>query len=48
MREGRELQSGKEGIRPTLGPKFFFTPEGKETLMFLKMFTGLNCPKMHK
>ena len=24
----------------------FFTPEGKVALMFLKMYTGLSCPKL--
>lgn len=29
-----------KGLRPKLGRKPFFTPEGKVTLMFLKMYTG--------
>ena len=28
------------------GRKSFFTPEGKVALMFLKMYTGLSCPKL--
>lgn len=33
-------------MRPKLGRKSFFTPEGKVALMFLKMHTGLSCPKL--
>ena len=33
-------------MRPKLGLKSFFTPEGKVARMFLKMHTGLRCPKM--
>lgn len=33
-------------MRPKLGRRSFFTPEGKVALMFLKMYTGLNCPKL--
>ena len=33
-------------MRPKLGRKSFFTPEGKVALMFLKMYTGLSCPKL--
>ena len=33
-------------MRPKLGRKSFFTPEGKVSLMFLKMYTGLSCPKL--
>ena len=33
-------------MRPRLGRKAFFTPEGKVALMFLKMYTGLSCPKL--
>ncbi len=33
-------------MRPKLGRRSFFTPEGKVALMFLKMYTGLSCPKL--
>ena len=33
-------------MRPKLGRKSFFTPEGKVALMFLKMYTGLSCTKL--
>ena len=33
-------------MRPKLGRRPFFTPEGKVALMFLKMYTGLSCPKL--
>ena len=33
-------------MRPKLGRRSFFTPEGKLALMFLKMYTGLSCPKL--
>jgi len=33
-------------MRPKLGCRSFFTPEGKVALMFLKMYTGLSCPKL--
>ena len=33
-------------MRPKLGRKSFFTPEGKVALLFLKMYTGLSCPKL--
>ena len=36
----------RKGMRPKLGRKSFFTPEGKVALMFLKMYTGLSCPKL--
>ena len=36
----------RKSMRPKLGRKSFFTPEGKVALMFLKMYTGLNCPKL--
>ena len=29
-----------------MGLRSFFTPEGEEALMFLKMYTGLGCPKL--
>lgn len=32
--------------RPKRGRKPYFTPEGKVALMFLKMYTGLSCPKL--
>ena len=33
-------------MRPKLGRKSYFTPEGKVALMFLKMYTRLSCPKL--
>ena len=36
----------RKSIRPEFGRKSFFTPEGKVILMFLKMYTGLSCPKL--
>ena len=36
----------RKSMRPRLGRKSFFTPEGKVALMFLKMYTGLGCPKL--
>ena len=33
-------------MRPKLGRRPYFTPEGKVALMFLKMYTGLSCPKL--
>ena len=36
----------RKSMRPKLGRKSFFTPEGKVALMFLKMYTGLICPKL--
>jgi hypothetical protein len=33
-------------MRPKLGRRSFFTPEGKVAPMFLKMYTGLSCPKL--
>ena len=35
-----------KSMRPKLGRKSFFTPEGKVALMFLKMHTGLSCPRL--
>ena len=35
-----------KSMRPKLGCKSYFTPEGKVALMFLKMYTGLSCPKL--
>ena len=35
-----------KSMRPKLGRRSFFTPEGKVALMFLKMYTGLSCPKL--
>ena len=37
-----------KSIRPKLGRKSYFTPEGKVALMFLKMYTGLSCPKLRE
>ena len=34
-----------KSMRPKLGRRSFFTPEGKVALMLLKMYTGLSCPK---
>ena len=36
----------RKSMRPKLGRKSFFKPEGKVALMFLKMYTGLSCPKL--
>ena len=36
----------RKSMRPKLGRRSFFTPEGKGVLMFLKMYTGLSCPKL--
>ena len=36
----------RKSMRPKLGRRSFFTPEGKVALMFLKMSTGLGCPKL--
>ena len=36
----------RKSMRPKLGRKSFFTPERKVALMFLKMYTGLSCPKL--
>lgn len=33
-------------MRPKLGRRAYFTPEGKVALMFLKMYTGLSSPKL--
>ena len=33
-------------MSPKLGRRSFFTPEGKVTLMFLKMHTGVSGPKL--
>ena len=35
-----------KSLRPKLGRRSYFTPEGKVALMFLKMYTGLSCPKL--
>ncbi|MDY5824790.1 MAG: hypothetical protein SPJ99_08115 [Candidatus Coprenecus sp.] len=32
-----------KSLRPKLGRKSYFTPEGKVTLMFLKMYTDATC-----
>ena len=36
----------RKSMRPKLGRRSYFTPEGKVALMFLKMYTGLSCPKL--
>ena len=36
----------RKSMSPELGRRPFFTPEGKVALMFLKMYTGLICPKL--
>ena len=36
----------RKSMRPKLGRRSFFTPEGKVALMFLKMYAGLSCPKL--
>ena len=36
----------RKSMRSKLGRKSFFTPEGKVALLFLKMYTGLSCPKL--
>ena len=35
-----------KSLRPRLGRKSYFTAEGKVALMFLKMYTGMSCPKL--
>ena len=35
-----------KSMRPNLGRRSYFTPVGKVSLMFLKMYTGLSCPKL--
>ena len=35
-----------KSMRPKLGRKSYFTHDGKVALMFLKMYTGLSCPKL--
>lgn len=35
-----------KSMRPKPGRRSYFTPEGKVSLMFLKMYTGLSCPKL--
>ena len=35
-----------KSMRPKRGRRPYFTPEGKVALMFLKMYTGLSCPKL--
>lgn len=37
-----------KSLRPKLGRRSYFTPEGKVALMFLKMYTGLSCPNLMK
>lgn len=36
----------RKSMRPKLGRRSSFTPEGIVALMFLKMYTGLSCPKL--
>ena len=36
----------RKSLRSKLGRRSYFTPEGKVALMFLKMYTGLSCPKL--
>ena len=36
----------RKSMRLKLGRRSYFTPEGKVALMFLKMYTGLSCPKL--
>ena len=36
----------RKSMRPKLGRKSFFTPEGEVALMFLKMYTGLSSQKL--
>ena len=36
----------RKSMRPKLGRRSFFTPEGKVALMFLNMYAGLSCPKL--
>ncbi len=38
----------RKSMRPKLGRRSFFTPEGEVALMFLKMYTGLSCQKLLK
>ena len=35
-----------KSLKPKLGRRSYFTPEGRVALMFLKMYTGLSCPKL--
>ena len=35
-----------KSMRPKLGRRPYFTPEGKVALMFLKMYTDLSGPKL--
>ena len=35
-----------KSMRLKRGRKPYFTPEGKVALMFLKMYTGLSCPRL--
>ena len=36
----------RKSMRPKLGGKPFCSPDGGVALMFLKMYTGLSCPKL--
>ena len=33
-------------LKPKVGCRSYFTPEGKVALMFLKMHAGLSCPNL--
>ena len=35
-----------KSMRVKRGRRPYFTPEGKVALMFLKIYTGLSCPKL--
>ena len=35
-----------KSMKPKLGRKSYFTPEGKVALMFLKTYTGPSCPRL--
>ena len=36
----------RKGMRAKRGRRDYFSPEGKVALVFLKMYTGLSCPKL--
>ena len=40
------VEEKPKSLRVKRGRKSFFTPEGKVTLAFLKMYTGLSAPKL--
>lgn len=35
-----------KSLRPKFSRKSFFMPEGTVELLFLKIYTGLSCPKL--